>query len=190
MNFSKVLRFLLVSFINLGLIYCTKSKPDNIFCVFYLFTGNVFRTDVTVPWEYNATFPLRSIPVMYIITSLPLSFLHLFSKFFGSEVLTPYLVLVLPRLTICLLSFISDFCLYRVCYLYGQNFRRRLLVFASSYVTLTYSTRTFSNTVEMILFNILLYLVAACMAESEKVGESVGGVLKNYKGGIGTYLYT
>lgn len=129
----------------------------------------MFKADVNVPWEYNATNPLRSVPVMYITTSIPLTFLKILSFFFGPSWRSTYCVLLFPRLVLCILSFVSDYCLYRICYLFGQNFRRRLLVFASSYVTLIYGARTFSNTLEMLLLNILLCLVASCMAESEKV---------------------
>jgi len=159
--------------------YLPKEMQVSIFClsnfnsaysfIYFLFVGNVFKTEVVVPWEYNATFPLRSTPVMYLLTSVPFSFLKSLSVTFGHIPYSPYVILVFPRLIICTLSFVSDFCLYRICYLYGQNFKRRLLLYASSYVTICYGTRTFSNTVEMVLFNILLYLVAVCMAESEKV---------------------
>ncbi|XP_059051020.1 GPI mannosyltransferase 4 isoform X2 [Achroia grisella] len=89
--------------------------------------------------------------------------------YFDINLKTPYYLLVLPRLFICLLSLINDYCLYRICILYGQNFRSRLKLFASSYVVFVYCCRSFSNTFEMILFSILLLFVAECMQKSDKI---------------------
>ncbi|PNF33376.1 hypothetical protein B7P43_G04178 [Cryptotermes secundus] len=79
------------------------------------------------------------------------------------------MLLMLPRLFACLLSFVSDYSMYRICRLYSQNYRARLLTLASSYVTLVYGTRTFSNTTEMALNSLLLYVVAYCMRHSDQV---------------------
>lgn len=129
--------------------------------------------EVSKPWEFNVSSPIRSIPVIYVATKIPLSILKTMSNFLemytGLNLTSTYMVLMVPRLAVCLLSFITDFCLYRICYLYGQNYKERLILYASSYITLVYMTRTFSNSLENICFSILLYLVASCMAESEKV---------------------
>lgn len=82
---------------------------------------------------------------------------------------TPYFLLTIPRLFICMLSLVNDYCLYKICVLYGQNFRNRLKVFASSYVVLVYCCRSFSNVFEMMFFSLLLLLVAECMYKSDKV---------------------
>lgn len=93
-----------------------------------------------------------------------------YSKFYlNIDLKTPYYLLVLPRIFICLLSFINDYCLYRICLLYGQNYKNRLKIFASSYVVLVYCCRSFSNSFEMIFFSVLLLLVAECMAKSDRV---------------------
>lgn len=145
----------------------------SLFTYIILFTGDVFGTEVSLPWEFNKTFPIRSIPVVYITTLIPLTLLKTVSQFLemytGINLLTPYMLLVTPRLVMCLLSFVSDYCLFKICYLYGQNYKERLIMFSSSFVCLVFMTRTFSNTIEIICFNYLLYLVASCMAESEKV---------------------
>ena len=49
-----------------------------------------------------------------------------------------------------LLSFISDYTTYQICILYKANFNQCLTTLASSYVMLIYSTRTFSNSIEMV----------------------------------------
>lgn len=108
-----------------------------------------------------------------MILGPPLHFIQFFNPYFkhyvGIDLKTPYYLLVIPRLFICFLSLINDFCLYRICVLYGQNFRHRLTIFASSYVVFVYCCRSFSNTFETILFSMLLLIVAETMQKSDKV---------------------
>lgn len=68
----------------------------------------------------------------------------------GLTVVTPYLVLLLPRLVMLVLSFSVDWCVYQICLLYRHSFNKCLTTLASSYVMLVYSTRTFSNSLEMV----------------------------------------
>jgi phosphatidylinositol glycan class Z len=133
----------------------------------------MFDIEVTRAWEFNATFPIRSVALPYCVVGIPYYCLKYVSTFislwFGVNIRTPYFLLVLPRLFACLLSFVSDYSMYKICYLYGQNYRARLLTLASSYVTLVYGTRTFTNTIEMALNSLLLYIVAYCMRHSDQV---------------------
>ena len=71
-------------------------------------------------------------------------------RFFGLSVVGPYLVLLMPRLAMLALSFSMDYCVYKICVLYKHSYNRCLTTLASSYVMLVYSTRTFSNTLEMV----------------------------------------
>lgn len=141
----------------------------------------MFDIDVTRSWEFNATFPIRSVASPYLVVGLPYSFLKYvapcISQWFNISVKTPYMLLMLPRLFACLLSFVSDYSMYRICRLYGQNYRARLLTLASSYVTLVYGTRTFSNTTEMALNSLLLYVVAHCMHHSDQVRTTTNHIL-------------
>lgn len=73
--------------------------------------------------------------------------------------ITPYWLLVFPRLLICLLSFLVDYSLYKICVNNNEKYKTKLLVLASSYVMIIYGTRTFSNTIELILLSILMYFV-------------------------------
>lgn len=89
--------------------------------------------------------------------------------FLGLSLRGPYFFVLFPRLFMCALSFLSDYFLYKICYMYGQNYRVRLVIYASSYIMLTYATRTLSNSIELVLTAALLYFVSRCMAHSEKV---------------------
>lgn len=150
--------------------------PDEYFQSVEVIIGDLFNVEVQRAWEFNATFPIRSIAIPYVTYGLPLSLLQNIAPFlkfwFELDIRTPYLLLTLPRLSSCLLSFICDWCLYQICLLYGQNYHTRLLTFASSYVVLIYATRTFTNSIEMILTSLLLYYVSLCMSQSDKVNNS------------------
>lgn len=135
--------------------------------------GDIFELDVSRPWEFNTTFPLRSVVLPFVTVGVPcqlLKWLSVFTRLWlGRELVTPYILLVLPRLVSCTLSLICDFCLWRMCRTYGQNYAARLTVFASSYAVLVFATRTFSNTIEMVLFAILLCLVLESMHFTDEV---------------------
>ncbi|PSN33686.1 GPI mannosyltransferase 4 [Blattella germanica] len=147
--------------------------PDEYFQSVEVVAGDVFDIETNRPWEFNTTFPIRSVALPYFVTGVPYSCLKFIAPFiklwFDINIKTPYLMLVLPRLFVCLISFVTDYSLYRICYLYCQNYRARLLTLASSYVMLVYGTHTFSNTMEMALNSLLLYVVADCMRRSDQV---------------------
>lgn len=64
------------------------------------------------------------------------------------------------------LSLIGDVCLYKICKMFHRNHNRCLLMYASSYVTLVFMTRTLSNVIEALLFIILLLIVASSVKRS------------------------
>ncbi|XP_045775829.1 GPI mannosyltransferase 4 isoform X1 [Maniola jurtina] len=147
--------------------------PDEFFQNVEVIAGDIFTIDVARTWEFNPKFPIRNILVPKLILGPPLHLIHIanpYTKYYlNIDLRSPYFLLTIPRLFICFLSLINDYCLYRICVLYGQNFRNRLKVFASSYVVLVYCCRSFSNAFEMMFFSILLLLVAECMYKSDKV---------------------
>ncbi|XP_014364896.2 GPI mannosyltransferase 4 [Papilio machaon] len=163
-----VTRFVLTLLPQLGYIH-----PDEFFQNVEVIAGDIFTIDVARTWEFNPKFPIRNMFVPKIVLGLPLHFIQIlnpYSKaYLNIDLQTPYYLLTIPRLFICLLSLINDYCLYKICVLYGQNFRNRLKIFASSYVVFVYCCRSFSNTFEMIFFSLLLLLVAECMYKSDKV---------------------
>ncbi|XP_059483413.1 GPI mannosyltransferase 4 [Neocloeon triangulifer] len=148
-------------------------QPDEFFQSVEIVAGDIFELDVNRVWEFNTSFPLRSIALPFTTIGIPLEILKWISifteNFFGVNLVTPYILMVLPRLVMCCLSLICDFCLWHMCHSYGQNYSSRLVVFASSYCALIFGTRTFSNTFEMILLSVLLSLVLDSMHHSDEV---------------------
>ena len=147
--------------------------PDEYFQSIEVISGDHFDIDVNKPWEYNSTFPIRTVLIPQITIGVPYAILKRLSQYilfyFGTTLKSPYFLVLFPRLLMCGLSFVSDYCLYKICYMYGQNYKIRLIAYASSYIMLVYGTRTFSNTIELILTALLLYYASYCMAYSEKV---------------------
>ncbi len=68
----------------------------------------------------------------------------------GLTLISSYTVLLAPRLVMLFLSFTVDYCVYQICVLYQHNFNRCLTTLASSYVMLVYSTRTLTNSLELV----------------------------------------
>ncbi len=64
-----------------------------------------------------------------------------------------------PRLFMTLCSLIIDFTILKSSELFGLDGPSVLITFATSYVSTVYLTRTFSNTIETLLFSILIFLV-------------------------------
>ncbi|XP_011501597.1 PREDICTED: GPI mannosyltransferase 4 isoform X2 [Ceratosolen solmsi marchali] len=147
--------------------------PDEFFQFIEVAAGDSFDIDVYKPWEFNITFPVRNSLFPQLCVRIPyfiLAGLNPYCEyFFGFSLKTPYFLILFPRLMMTILSFTSDYCLYKICLIFRRSYIDRLTVFASSYVMLIYSTRTFSNAVEMILTSVLLYHVSRCMELSNKV---------------------
>lgn len=129
------------------------------------------NADVDPPWEFNSTNPARSISVPFIINGLPIYLLRiinpLFEYLWDRNIINPYTILVFPRLAICLSSFLIDHSLYKICQTYSRPYHAKLTILSSSYVLLVFGTRTFSNTIEMILFSVLIWIIAQCMHDHD-----------------------
>ncbi|XP_023302292.2 GPI mannosyltransferase 4 [Lucilia cuprina] len=166
--FFAVLRIVLVFIPQLGYVH-----PDEFFQTVEVINGDHFRLEHVRTWEFNNTLPVRSITLPFMLLRVPWSFLEFFAVYFKEylsiDILVSYTYLVFPRLIYCLLSFVNDWSLYRVCCLYSLRYEIRLLALGSSWVMLVFGTHTFSNTIEMALCSLLLYMVAECMITTNTV---------------------
>lgn len=89
--------------------------------------------------------------------------------YFNIDLRTTYILLIVPRLIMVTLSFINDWSLYQICKSYGLKYEMRLVTLASSFVMLVFSSRTFSNTIEMALISYLLAIVSECMVHTNTI---------------------
>lgn len=92
-----------------------------------------------------------------------------FRILFNIDLLSSYALLVFPRAIVCIISFVNDYSVYKICNSHNLNYDIRLLALASSGVIMTFGIRSFSNTIEMALISVLLYLVSECMILSNTV---------------------
>lgn len=145
--------------------------PDEFFQSTEVVIGDIFNLENARPWEFKVSYPVRSICPIYLILGAPFYLLKTLAEFCNIDVKSPYVLIVVPRLVFCLFSFVTDFSLYRICKLEGENFRIRLLILSTSYVMLTYATRTFSNSIEMTLVSFLIYYVVALKKTTDKTIE-------------------
>jgi len=133
-----------------------------------MFVGDILGVKTVRAWEFNSTFPIRSIIPIYVSTALPLLFLKAVSAVCG-HVISWYSLTVAVRLTVTLLSLITDYAAMRLARLVATDGLSAALVVATSYVSLVYYTRTFSNTLESFLYAALLYVVTR---QSRRLGIS------------------
>ncbi|XP_037950228.1 GPI mannosyltransferase 4-like [Teleopsis dalmanni] len=166
--FFAVLRFVLVFIPQLGYVH-----PDEFFQSVEVIAGDHFQLEHTRTWEFNNTLPVRSITLPFLLLRVPWSFYEFIATVLQNathiKLLHSYIYLVFPRLIMCCLSFINDWSLYHVCRLYGLRCEIRLLALGSSWVMLVFGTRTFSNTIEMMLCSLLLALVADSMITTNTI---------------------
>jgi len=159
--------FLVFNPYNTGYIH-----PDEYFQSLEVTAGDVFNINVHRTWEFNTTQPLRSPTVTYMVYGIPLTLVKIVNSllyhYLGLNVVGPLLVDLLPRVVLLLLSFCIDFMVYKICVLYKHSFNQCLTTLSSSYIMLIYSTRSFSNTLELVLTSVLVYLVAHCMRRSDE----------------------
>lgn len=151
---SLVFRFLWVLYPQTGYIH-----PDEFFQSPEIVAGDVFGFQTLRTWEFNATLPIRSILLPYIVTGLPFAILHKLHTVTMLP-LNTWVLAVAPRLVLCCLSTVIDVCAYKISCLLQVDPASVLAVIGTSYVTLVFHTRPFSNTLESVLFALLLLVLA------------------------------
>jgi hypothetical protein len=136
-----VLRF--VSVFSSGYIH-----PDEFFQSHEVLAQDVFGTEAVRPWEFQIG--ARSIVLPAVLTGFPYQVLHFFCSNGLLELNGAYL-LYLPRFLVLMLSLGCDLILQKICSKWQLDARAPLLVHSSSWVTLLFSSRLFSNSLEGIL---------------------------------------
>ena len=107
--------------------------PDEYFQTVEVVVGDVFETETTRTWEFNSTAPLRSMTINMMVFGTPLYLVKFvdmaLSLIIGYSIITPYVVMVVPRLTMLCLSFTVDWILYQICVLYKHRYNQCLVRF-------------------------------------------------------------
>jgi len=132
--------------------------PDEFFQGPEVVAGDVLGLKVTKTWEFTSE-PIRSMLPPSATIGIPYISLLLLKKWHDLDLINSYTLVMVPRLTYCLLSFIIDFCLWRISSLCKLPTYSVLTAFSTSYIALVFYTRTLSNTLEAVFFALLLLVV-------------------------------
>ena len=150
----------------------TWSRPR--LTTFALPLGQIFNYSNHLTWEFTDARPLRSVAPLWLAYGAPLALFRLLwsGGVPNASAPPPDYVFAVLRAAMFLFSFIlEDWAVHELV----PSPRRRLiavLMVASSYVTWTYQTHTFSNAIETIVVLWCLVLVQRILRT--KVGQSTG----------------
>ncbi|RAH40879.1 glycosylphosphatidylinositol-alpha 1,2 mannosyltransferase smp3 [Aspergillus brunneoviolaceus CBS 621.78] len=133
--------------------------PDENFQGPEVFAGRILSYPSQLPWEFTADKPIRSVFPLWPIYEVPMNFLKWFYTETGAQNPPPQLVYFVLRGVMFLLSFVlEDWAVYELVPL-PRHRRATVVLVASSYVTWTYQTHTFSNSLETLLVTWSLVLI-------------------------------
>lgn len=131
--------------------------PDEFFQSTDITGGHYFNSRIEPAWEFTTDTPIRCMLIPSILNYISFKIATLIQTKPSA-----YTLLVAPRLTYTLLSFVIDFCLYKLCHYYSNRGLWYLpvsIIFQTSFICLGCLTRTFSNVPEAVLFALLLVVV-------------------------------
>ena len=127
-------------------------------------TGEVFSYPVHRTWEFTSQYPIRSVFPLWLFYGLPMVMLRSIWGGLGHD-LSPATVYWTLRCLMFTLSFVlEDWALQELVHSTRQR-RVAILLVASSYVTWTYQTHTFSNAIETLIVLWSLVLIGRIVEE-------------------------
>lgn len=119
------------------------------------------------PWEFYPSSSCRTVVFPLLTSGSTFWLLRLWEELGPwPGVVSGYMLLVGPRFLFTALSFALDWAMYDLAPLWGADRWNALCLLSGSYVTLVFYTRTFSNTIEGLLFTWLLVLVSPYVSRS------------------------
>lgn len=127
------------------------------------YIGRIYNTGAAVPWEFDGSNPSRSYGVLYLVYG-PLLWIN---KWFSFE---PLSIMYLARIQLALSFFIIVQISTRILCKSRQEHTKAVFFIYTSYVTWTYQSHTFSNSIETQLLLIALSLIHILRRE-EKLGN-------------------
>ncbi|CZT21716.1 related to protein kinase C pathway protein SMP3 [Ramularia collo-cygni] len=134
--------------------------PDEHFQGPEIIAGEVFGYPIYKTWEFTSSQPIRSIFPFWLIYGWPLTVLKWLWEGLGNGPVPPSIAFYCLRVLMFLLSFIlGDWAIHELI----QNVHNRrvaIIMISSSYVTWTYQTHTFSNSIETLVVLWSLVLVS------------------------------
>ncbi|GAB1200585.1 alpha 1,2 mannosyltransferase [Aspergillus pseudonomiae] len=123
--------------------------PDENFQGPEVFAGRVLSYPSKLPWEFTADKPIRSVFPLWPTYDVPISLLKWFYAETGAPTPPPpqFIYYVLRGIMFLLSFVLEDWAVYELVP-FARHRRATVVLVASSYVTWTYQTHTFSNSLE------------------------------------------
>lgn len=147
--------------------------PDEFFQFTEPVVGDILKLKNFKTWEFTTLRPIRCI-FFPILLSLPFYFIEKYAKI----IISPYSLVVIPRFIFTLVSFVSDFILYKLCLIENRSdYKWPLIAYSSSYLSLCYMTHTFTNSLETLLFAFILWIVSLNLKKKKSKLNHVFGCL-------------
>lgn len=131
--------------------------------------GRVFSYPVHETWEFTSANPIRSTFPLWLAYGWPMYILRWLSEGFGYDVSPSVVYWTLRVLMLTLSVVMEDWAIYE---LVASPRARRVAVplVASSYVTWTFQTHTFSNSLETLLVSWSLVLIQRIVEDKVRLG--------------------
>uniref|UniRef100_A0A2K5VWI9 Mannosyltransferase n=1 Tax=Macaca fascicularis TaxID=9541 RepID=A0A2K5VWI9_MACFA len=150
--------------------------PDEFFQSPEVMAEDILGVQATRPWEFYPSSPCRTVVFPLLTSGSTFWLLRLWGELGPwPGLVSSYVLLVGPRLLLAALSFALDGVVYHLAPLLGADRWNALALLSGSYVTLVFYTRTFSNTIEGLLFAWLLVLVSPHVMWGPTCKEPVPG---------------
>uniref|UniRef100_A0A8C6RH35 Mannosyltransferase n=1 Tax=Nannospalax galili TaxID=1026970 RepID=A0A8C6RH35_NANGA len=141
--------------------------PDEFFQSPEVMAEDILGVQATRPWEFYPSSSCRTVVFPLLTSGSAFWLLRLWEELGPwPDLVSGYLLLVGPRLLLTALSFTLDWGMYHLAPLWRADRWTALALLSGSYVTLVFYTRTFSNTIEGLLFTWLLVLVSPHVART------------------------
>jgi phosphatidylinositol glycan class Z len=126
-------------------------RSSNRFLTFVPAAGNIFDFPHHLTWEFSAAEPVRSVFPLWPAYGLPMVILRWLWTETGKEEVAPKIIYYTLRVVMFIASFVlEDWAIHELVPSPRQR-RIAIILVASSYVTWTYQTHTFSNSIETIV---------------------------------------
>ncbi|CAL1541643.1 unnamed protein product [Lymnaea stagnalis] len=136
--------------------------PDEFFQSTEIVAGDVLNVTHFRAWEFNESFPVRSVVPPYLMISPSLYFLRWIN---GTGIpgfqMSTVKVVMATRLPLAFLSLFGYLATGKLATVFNVDKYLSCVLYCSSYVSWTYFTRTFSNSVESVLLAIVLLLTCS-----------------------------
>ncbi|NXK35365.1 PIGZ mannosyltransferase, partial [Piprites chloris] len=144
--------------------------PDEFFQAPEVMAGDILNLQVFYPWEFLSSFPCRTVVFPLMTSGVTYWAIKSLQQLdLCSSCINSYTLLVSPRLLFTIFSFLLDYSVYRLAPFWEADLWKALVLLAGSYVTLVFYTRTFTNTLEGLLFALLMVLVSSRKSNGSSV---------------------